>query len=136
MLQFGDIEPFLNRNADLGASFCPRLLAILSDQEKLKHLKLELAAVIDWGEVFVKATYNLEGDGPLSFTAYEEVRTVVEAVRVAHTSNTEAVIRSITSMSSQSSVQQRLRSYTRSCMQPALDYFKRLLDSSLKENSF
>ena len=94
MLQFGDIEPFLNRNADLGRSSRPKLLAILSDQEKLKCLKLELAAVIDWGEVFVKATYNLEGDGPLSFTAYEEVRTVTAAVRVAHTPNTEAVIRS------------------------------------------
>ena len=131
MLQFGDIEPFLNRNTDLGPSSRPRLLAILSDQEKLKHLKLELAAVNDWGEVFVKATYNLEGDGPLSFTAYEEVRTVDEAVRVAHTPNTEAVIRS---MSSQSSVQQRHRSYARNCMQPALDYFRGLLDSSLKEN--
>ena len=60
LLQFGDIEPFLNRNVDLGPSFRPRLLTILSDQEKLKHLKLELAAVIDWGEVFVKATYNVE----------------------------------------------------------------------------
>ena len=59
------------------------------------------------------------------------MRTVVEAVRVAHTPNTEAVIRS---MSSQLSVQQRLHSYARSCMQPALDYFKGLLDSSLKEN--
>ena len=130
MLQFGDIEPFLNRNADLGRSSSPKLLAILSDQEKLKRLKLELAAVIDWGEVFVKATYNLEGDGLLSFTAYEEVRTVAAAVRVAHTPNTEAVIRS---MSSQLSVQQRHRSYARSCMQPALDYFKELLDSTLKE---
>ena len=50
MIQFGDIEPFLNRNTDLGASSRPRLLAILSDQEKLKHLKLELAAVINWGK--------------------------------------------------------------------------------------
>ena len=81
-------------------------------------MKLELAAVIDWGQVFVKATYNLEGDGSLSFMAYEEVRTVSEAVRVAHTPNTEAVIHS---MSSQSSVQQRHRSYARNCMQPALD---------------
>ena len=92
-------------------------------------MKLELAAVIDWGEIFVKATYNLEGDGPLSFMAYEEVRTVSEAVRVGHTPNT--VIRS---MSPLSSVQQRHRSYARNCMQPALDYFKGLLDSSLKEN--
>ena len=46
LLKFGDIKPFLNRNANLGPSSCSRLLAILSDQEKLKHLKLELAAAI------------------------------------------------------------------------------------------
>ena len=63
--------------------------------------------------------------------AYEEVCTVAEAVRIAHTTNTKAVI---CSMSSQSSVQQRHRSYARNCMQPALDYFEGLLDSSLKEN--
>ena len=63
--------------------------------------------------------------------AYEEVCTVAEAVRIAHTTNTKAVI---CSMSSQSSVQQRHRSYARNCMQPALDYFEGLLDSSLKED--
>ena len=130
MLQFSDIEPFLNTNTDLGPSSHPKLLAILTDKEKLKCLKLELAAVIDWGEVFVKATYNHEGDGPLSFMAYEEVQTVVAAVRIAHIPNTEAVICSI---STQSSVQQRLCSYSRSYIQPALDYFQELLDSSLKE---
>jgi len=130
MVQFGDVEPFLNSNPDLGPASRPKLLAILADEDKVKCLKLELAAVIDWGEVIVKATYNLEGDGPLSITAYEEVNTVAAAIRVAHTPNTEAVIRSI---STQSSVQQRHRSYARSCMQPALDYFQNLLDSSLKE---
>ena len=63
MLQFGDIEPFLNRNADLGASSRPRLLAILSDQEKLKHLKLELAAVIDWGKYLLKLHITLKEMG-------------------------------------------------------------------------
>ncbi len=83
MVQFGEIEPFLNHNTDLGPSSRPRLLAILTNPEKLKHLKLELASVIDWGEVFVKATYNLEGDGPLALTCYEEVQRVVAAIRVA-----------------------------------------------------
>jgi len=59
MLQFGDIEPFLTKNTDLGPSSRPKLLAILTDHEKLKHLKLELAAIIDWGEVFVKATVRI-----------------------------------------------------------------------------
>ena len=65
MTQFGDIEPFLKSSTDVGPSSRQKLLAILTNAEKLKHLKLELASVIDWGVVFVKATYNLEGDGPL-----------------------------------------------------------------------
>ena len=92
MVQFGDIEPFLAENTDMGPSSRPRLLAILTSPEKLIHVKLELASVVDWGEVFIKATYNLEGDGPLAFTCYEEVQKVVAAVRVGHTPNTEAVI--------------------------------------------
>ena len=50
MLQFGDIEFFLNRNRDLSPLSRLNLLPILTDQEKLNHLKLELAAVIDWGK--------------------------------------------------------------------------------------
>ena len=129
MVQFGEIEPFLNHNTDLGPSSRPRLLAILTNPEKLKHLKLELASVIDWGEVFVKATYNLEGDGPLALTCYEEVQRVVAAIRVAHTPNTEAIIRTI---STQTSVQQRLRIYAKNCVQKALEYFQHQLESSLQ----
>ena len=129
MVQFGEIEPFLNHNTDLGPSSRPRLLAILTNPEKLKHLKLELASVIDWGEVFVKATYNLEGDGPLALTCYEEVQRVVAAIRVAHTPNTEAIIQTI---STQTSVQQRLRIYAKNCVQKALKYFQHQLESSLQ----
>ena len=129
MVQFGDIEPFLAENTDMGPSSRPRLLAILTSPEKLIHVKLELASVVDWGEVFVKATYNLEGDGPLAFTCYEEVQKVVAAVRVGHTPNTEAVIRAI---STHTSTQQRLRAYAKSCVQGALQYFKNQLESSLE----
>ena len=51
MIQFGEIEPFLTDNADLRPSSRPRLLSILTNPEKLIHLRLELASVIDWGEV-------------------------------------------------------------------------------------
>ena len=46
-VNLGDIETFLNGNTDLGPLSHPKLLAIL---EKLKCLKLELAAVIAWGK--------------------------------------------------------------------------------------
>ena len=63
-------------------------------------MKLELASVVDWGEVFVKVTYNFEGDGPLAFTYYEEVQKVVSVVRVGHTLNAEGVIRPISTQTS------------------------------------
>ena len=129
MIQFSKIEPFLNQNTDLGPSSRPRLLAILTNPEKLKHLKLELASVIDLGEFFVKATYNLEGDGSQAFTCYEEVQKFVAAMRFTYAPNTEAVIRAI---STQTSVQQRLHIYAKSCVQKALEYFQHQLESSLQ----
>ena len=39
---------------------CNKLLQILADRSKSEFLQLELAAVIDAGEPFVKATYKLE----------------------------------------------------------------------------
>ena len=47
--------------------------AILSGPQRLMSLKLELAATIDVVEHFVKATYFLEGDGPLVFAFYEKL---------------------------------------------------------------
>ncbi len=48
-------------------------------------LKLELAAVIDIGTFFVKATYNLEGDGPLVLTCYEEILKIRAAIHAVTT---------------------------------------------------
>ena len=45
---------------------------MLQDSQKLVTLKIELAAIVDWGEPFIKATYNLKGDGPLAFTCFAE----------------------------------------------------------------
>ena len=56
-------SPFLNANADIGPSLRTKLLEILNNHSSLSQLKIELAAVVDIGEQFVKATYNLDGDG-------------------------------------------------------------------------
>ena len=69
MVQFGDVARFVEEAKD--AKVClqlpPQLQAILSEPQRPMNLKLELAATIDVGEHFVKATYFLEGDGPLIF---------------------------------------------------------------------
>ena len=42
-----------------------KILSFFTDNEKKSKLKMELAIAIDHGQNFVKATYDLEGDGPL-----------------------------------------------------------------------
>ena len=63
LLQFGDIEPFLQRNEDVGASTWAKMLKILSNHPKLMALKMELACVVDVGVYFVNGTYWLDSVG-------------------------------------------------------------------------
>ena len=63
LAQFDDIEPFLSRNPDLDLTLRP--LGIVSNVNTVEQLKMELAAVVDFGEYFVRATYNQESDGPM-----------------------------------------------------------------------
>ena len=53
-----------------------KLNEILTDSLKKIQLRMELAAIVDAGEYFVKGTYNLEGDSPLALTTYEELRKI------------------------------------------------------------
>ena len=83
MVQFGDVEHFLT-NVDVGAAAThSQLLNIVQDAHKSQVLHLELAAVINAGQYFVKATYQLEGDG-LILQAYEEIAKVRAVIQSAH----------------------------------------------------
>ena len=62
----------MTANTDIGPSFRPKMLEILQSVPGLGQLKMELAAVIDIGEQFVRSTYNLEGDKALMVNCYEE----------------------------------------------------------------
>ena len=50
-MQFGDIMPFLQNNTDIGPSLRPKMLAMLSDSRTLGLLKMELATMVDVGNV-------------------------------------------------------------------------------------
>lgn len=50
-------------------------------------MKIELAATVKAMESFVRAPYNLEGDGPLALRAYQEPRTVEAGVANAYYPN-------------------------------------------------
>ena len=67
MVQFGDVVPFL-ANADLGSTVtCSSLFAMVQNTQQYQFLRVELASVVDCGHSIVKATYQLERDGPLIF---------------------------------------------------------------------
>ena len=89
---FGDIPHFLDR-ADLPVVTRKKLTDICGQPQQQALLKIELAATIDAMEPFVKATYNLEGDGLLALRAYHELRTVESSIANAYYPNIIAVSR-------------------------------------------
>ena len=97
LVQFGDLERYIEEAKD--AKVCPQILAqlqeILSDPQQYMLLKLELAATIDFGEHFVKATYFLEGDGPLIFSCYEKLSALNQACQAPHYPNVHAIATAI-----------------------------------------
>ena len=63
LLQFGDVLPFIRSHPELSPATTRKLQTLLADAQKNALLCIELAAVVDCGEKFVKATYALEEDG-------------------------------------------------------------------------
>ena len=120
MVQFGDVQLFLQNN-DVGPGIRPKLLEILTDTQKQSQLRIELAAVVDLGQHFVKATYQLEGDGPIVFECYQVIATLSAVVHTAHYPNVNAIARDI-APSSQPDQQQWLN-YATTCLQPGIHYF-------------
>ena len=91
LVQFGDVLGFLQKE-DLGSNATrTKLLSFFTDVQKKAMLQLELAAVTYWGQPFVKATYSLEGDGPLAVECYEIIETVRSVIQVSHTPNVQAI---------------------------------------------
>ncbi len=125
---FGDVCSFL-QNDELPPSKL-KLLEILNDSPKNRKLQMELAMTIDAGEPFVKTTYRLEGDGPLIFSAYEEINALTASISTQFYPNTIAVARKLSSNPVQ---QQQLIDYSKSCVQPAYSYFNVKFGHDLKQ---
>ncbi len=124
---FGDVHGFINEASDIAPKSKEKLQQILRTSSK--ELLLELAATIDGGEPFVKASYKLEGDGPIALECYEVISSVKAAIQVCHLPNTLAVVKRLASppMSEQSLVD-----YAKACIQPGYDYFHLKFDSDLR----
>ena len=71
----------------------PNFLPFFSDQQRKATLQI---ATIDIGETFVKATFNLEGDEPLTLMkCHEIVDTLSAGIRVAHAPRVETIAQTI-----------------------------------------
>ena len=113
----------------------PKLLALFSDPSKKALLQLEITATVDWGEPFVKACYFLEGDGPLAPDCHEAMERISAAIHTAHTPNVQTFIeRMIPGIPPSDPRRQQLVAYTKSCVQPGLDYFQHQLNNSLRDS--
>jgi len=121
LTSFGDVTPFLEQETTLAPTTRQRLLSITQDTQKNQKLQLELAAVIDAGNPFVRATYKLEGDGALVFGCFDVLSSLAASMQTGHYPNLTAVSAQL-SAGNLSLVQQFLQ-YGRSYVQPGLDYF-------------
>ncbi len=129
MVYFGDVEQFLTSNEMFAPATKPKLLFILTDTCKSASLQMELAAVVDAGESLVKATYVLEGDGPLVLECYEIMSTVLASIQAGYYPNVEAVSRKLSP--GNSAAQRRWVTYALQCVEPGLEYFADALNGSL-----
>ena len=75
-LLYGDVAPFQETNFEMSPTTNQNLLEMLQNPTTKLLNQVELAAVADAGEAFVKATYTLEADCPLVFKCFEVLSTL------------------------------------------------------------
>ena len=125
---FGDVEPFL-KEANVSPATIEKLLSVLRDPCEKKHIQVELAATIDEGMPFVKATYNLEGDGPLALTCYDAISASNMSARQAYYPNLDAIAAHIASNAQEES---DLVQHAKSCVQPGIAYYFEQVSTNMK----
>ena len=131
LVTFWDVKGFLDDNGDIGLATRTKLLEILNDPTKTAILQIELAAIIDAGAPLVKATYSLEGDGPLVWQCHEQISTVLNAINTAHYPNVTAVVERVAG--GNRGAAQQMSTYASSCVKGAQDYFTQKMTGELKD---
>lgn len=126
---FGDVSQFLD-NPDLPVATTSKLLRIVNDQPACRKLKLEMAITVDSMKPFVKATYLMEGDGPLAVVAYQHLSLLSNHIATQHYPNVSALAQQLAS-GNQSHEQQAI-SYAKACCNTAYSYFKEKMDNDLQ----
>lgn len=117
---FGDIEPFLEENDDIAPRTSDHIRALLMNVASRKKLIMELAAVVDAGKPFVQATYALEGDGLLVFSAYATLQGLSTAAHQRHYPNVDAQAQKLADSPQEEA---NLQQHARACVRPGVDFF-------------
>ena len=117
---------YVSDNTDVAPKSQEKLLQLVHKQSD--KLLVELAVNYDVGEPIVKATYTLEGDGPLALKWHEVLSVVKAAVQVQHWSNTTAIAKKI---ATQQHSKEDWMKYASNCVKPGLDYFTAKFDGDL-----
>ena len=132
--QFGDVARFLQEAAaeKIDPNIVPQLQDLLSDPESLVNFKLELAVIIDVGEHFVKATYFLEGDGPLVFSCYEKLQAFAEACQAPIFPDVRVVVAAIVNKDPNQRAA-ALEQRAKACVQSAILWFLRKFNVDLND---
>lgn len=121
---FGDVKPFLETLDGVCRETVAQLRAIVNDEDDYETLRLQLAAMIDVGKHLVRLTYNLEGDGPLIFSAYTILQAATTAFSQGNWPILDAMCRSIAE--NDPTVNERqLREDTLAGARPAINWFLR-----------
>ncbi len=126
---FGDVSSFLHRD-DLPPATTAKLLRIVEDECMCRKLKMEIAITVDAMEAFVKATYKLEGDGPIALVAYQQISLLYSHVSLEHFPNVNAVARSLAN--GNSTHERQLIDYAKAACVPAYANFKEKFDNDLR----
>ena len=96
--------------------------ALLLDPVQKRHLQLELAAVIDIGQHFVRATYDLEGDGPLIFSTFRKPQEVLTACSLQHYPNISTVAKQLVEEDPELDLQE-LKQWAKNRIRPGVLWF-------------
>lgn len=94
-----------------------KLIAVLSDQSKNVYLQNKLAAVVDAGKSFFKATYNLDNFKLLKNTKHQYTQATIQTSMPFSTRHSET----------------QLKAYAKKCIQPGIDYFRRQISTNLQQ---
>lgn len=134
MEQFGDVQRFIDDmvREKVAPQTSRQLADFFADLNKVISLKLELAALIDVGEVFVKATYVLEGDGPLVLSCFETLQGVCNACQNVHLPNVHAVAVAIVDADPAQNVA-ALEQEAKRSVQPVIEWFLRKFNVELHD---